>query len=99
MVNLFKSRSVYGKVNTTTRCSLPYSKQFPKYDMKILLGDFNAKLGTEDAFKQRTENERLRGDGSDDSFRIVNFATSKLGRSCSMYVREDGCIQGFGGKT
>jgi len=25
--------------------------QFPKYYMKILLGDFNAKLGREDIFK------------------------------------------------
>jgi hypothetical protein len=25
--------------------------QFPRYDMKILLGDFNAKVGREDIFK------------------------------------------------
>ena len=29
---------------------------FPKYHMKILLGDFNAKLGTEDIFKPKIGN-------------------------------------------
>jgi len=31
----------------------------PKYHMKILLGDFNAKLGTENVFKPTTEKESL----------------------------------------
>jgi hypothetical protein len=31
--------------------------QFPRYDMKILLGDFNAKVGTEDIFKPTIGNE------------------------------------------
>jgi hypothetical protein len=30
---------------------------FPKYHMKILLGDFNAKVGKEDIFKPTIENE------------------------------------------
>jgi hypothetical protein len=30
--------------------------KFPKYHMKILLGDFNAKVGREDIFKQRVGN-------------------------------------------
>jgi hypothetical protein len=29
-------------------------KKFPKYHMKILLGDFNAKVGVEDIFKSIT---------------------------------------------
>jgi exonuclease III len=33
--------------------------KFPKYNMKILLGDFNAKLGREDIFKPTIENENL----------------------------------------
>jgi hypothetical protein len=31
--------------------------QFPRYHMKILLGDFNAKVGTEDLFKPILGNE------------------------------------------
>jgi hypothetical protein len=31
--------------------------QFPKYDMKILLGDFNAKVGRDDIFKPTIGNE------------------------------------------
>jgi hypothetical protein len=33
--------------------------KFPKYHMKILLRDFNAKLGKEDLFKPTTGNESL----------------------------------------
>jgi exonuclease III len=31
--------------------------QFPRYDRKILLGDFNAKVGREDIFKPTIRNE------------------------------------------
>jgi hypothetical protein len=31
--------------------------QFPKYDMKILLGDFNANVGRKDIFKPTIGNE------------------------------------------
>jgi hypothetical protein len=45
---------------------------FPQYNIKILLGDVNAKLGREDIFKPTIGNE--------DSNRVkaVNFATSKI---------------------
>jgi hypothetical protein len=33
--------------------------QFPRYHMKILLGDFNAKIGREDIFKAIIGNESL----------------------------------------
>jgi hypothetical protein len=33
--------------------------KFPKYQMKILLGDFNAKVGMEDIFKTMVGNESL----------------------------------------
>jgi hypothetical protein len=36
---------------------------FPKYHMKILLRDFNAKLGREDTFKPTIGNESLYQDG------------------------------------
>ena len=50
---------------------------FPKYYMKILLGDFNAKLGREDIFKPIIGQESLHQDSNDNGVRLVNFATSK----------------------
>jgi hypothetical protein len=49
---------------------------FPKYHIKILLEDFNAKLGREDTFKPAIGNDRLHKDSNDDGVRVVNFATS-----------------------
>jgi endonuclease/exonuclease/phosphatase family metal-dependent hydrolase len=51
--------------------------QFPKYHMKILLGDFNAKVGREDIFKPIICNESLHEASNDNGVRVVNFATSK----------------------
>jgi hypothetical protein len=45
--------------------------------VKILLGDFNAKVGREDTFKPKIENESLHQDSNDNGVRVVNFATSK----------------------
>jgi len=45
--------------------------------MKILLGDFNEKLGREDNFKPTTGNENLHQDSNDNGVRIVSFATPK----------------------
>jgi len=45
--------------------------------MKILLGDFNAKVGRENIFKPTIGNESLHQDSNDNGNRIVNFATSK----------------------
>ena len=50
---------------------------FPKYDMKILLGDFNAKVGIENVSKTTIGNESLHQDSNDNVVRIVNFGTSK----------------------
>ena len=43
--------------------------------MKILLGDFNTKLGREDIFKPTVGSENLHQDNNDTGVRIVNFAT------------------------
>jgi hypothetical protein len=51
--------------------------QFPRYDMKILFGDFNAKVGRESIFKPTIGNESLHETGNDNGVRVVNFATSK----------------------
>jgi hypothetical protein len=49
---------------------------FPKYHLKILLGDFNAKVGREDTFKPTIGNESLHPDSNDNGVRVVNFAAS-----------------------
>jgi hypothetical protein len=49
----------------------------PKYHMKILLGDFNAKLGRDDIFKPTSGDEGVHHDSNDNCVRIVNFVTSK----------------------
>ena len=51
--------------------------QFPKYHMKMLLGDFNAKVGRENIFKQTIGQESFQQDSNDNGVRLVNFATSK----------------------
>ena len=50
---------------------------FPRYHMKILLGDFNAKVGKENIFKPTTGNS-LHQDSNDNGIRIVNIATSTI---------------------
>jgi hypothetical protein len=50
--------------------------KFPKCNMKILLGDFNIKVGKEDIFKPTTGNESLNEINIDNGVRVVNFATS-----------------------
>jgi endonuclease/exonuclease/phosphatase family metal-dependent hydrolase len=51
--------------------------KFPKYHMKILLGDFNAKVGKEDIFNPTIGIESLHEISNDNGVRLVNFATSK----------------------
>jgi exonuclease III len=51
--------------------------QFPRYHMKILLGDFNAKVGREDIFKPIIGNESPHEASDDNGVRVVNFTTSK----------------------
>jgi len=47
------------------------------YHMKILLRDFNAKLGKEGIFKLTIGNESLHQDSNDNVLRRMNCATSK----------------------
>jgi hypothetical protein len=51
--------------------------QFPRYHMKILLGDFNPNIGREDIFKPVIGNEILHEASNDNEVRAANFATSK----------------------
>jgi hypothetical protein len=50
---------------------------FPKYHMKILLGDFNAKLGKEDIVKPTTGNDNPHHDSNDNCVKIIYFAILK----------------------
>jgi hypothetical protein len=52
-------------------------EQFPRNHMKILVGDFNAKVGREDIFKPVIGNESLHEANNDKGVRVVNFATLK----------------------
>jgi hypothetical protein len=51
--------------------------QFPGYGMKILLGDFNAKVGRKNIFKPTIGNESLHEISNGNGVRVVKFATSK----------------------
>ena len=52
--------------------------QFAEYNMKILLVDFNAKLGSENIFQPTIGNESVHDDWNDNGIRIVKIATSKI---------------------
>jgi hypothetical protein len=45
--------------------------------MKIVLGDFNAKVGIENIFETKIVNESLHRDSNDNGVRIVNFCNIK----------------------
>jgi hypothetical protein len=51
--------------------------KFPKYHMKMLLGNFSAKVGREDIFNSTVGNQILTGVSNYNGFRVVNFVTSK----------------------
>jgi hypothetical protein len=54
-----------------------YSRFFTIYHIKILLGDFNAKLGREDILKLTIGNESLHQDSNKNGVRTVPCATTK----------------------
>jgi hypothetical protein len=51
--------------------------QFPRYDMKILLGDINAKVGRENICKPTIGNYSLHEISTDNGVTVINFVTSK----------------------
>ena len=52
---------------------------FPRYLIKILLGDFNAKEGRQNIFKPTIGNESLHQDSNDNGVRTVNNDMKKCG--------------------
>jgi hypothetical protein len=63
----------YMKDSCYTKLECVFNK-FPKYHMKMLLGDFSVKAGREDIFKP-IWNENLHDISNDNG--AINFATSK----------------------
>jgi hypothetical protein len=51
---------------------------FPKYHMKTQLGDFKAKLRSEDIFKMKIGYDNLYQISNDNGVKIINFATPKI---------------------
>jgi hypothetical protein len=51
--------------------------KFPKHHKKILLGNFNNKVGREDIFNRNIGNESLHEISNEYGVRVVNFATLK----------------------
>jgi hypothetical protein len=58
--------------------------RFPKYNMEILLADFNAKVDREDIFKPTIGNPSLDEISNDNGIRLENFAIFK-----NMYPKTD----------
>jgi hypothetical protein len=48
----------------------------PKHDIKVILGDFNAKVGREEGLKPVIGNESLHDVSNDNGLRLITFSTS-----------------------
>jgi hypothetical protein len=51
--------------------------QFPRYDMKNFMRDFNGKVGREDILEPTTGKESPHEISNDKGVRVANFSTSK----------------------
>jgi hypothetical protein len=61
------------------------SDKLPKYEMKILLGEFNAKVGKEDILKPIIVYERLHEISNYNGIRVVNFVILPAALSPGIY--------------
>jgi hypothetical protein len=60
--------------------------KFPTYHMKILLGDFNAKVGREDIFKLTIVNKSLHEIRNDTGVRVVNSSKNLAVKSTTSHI-------------
>ena len=51
--------------------------QTARSNIKIILGDFNAKVGTEDIYNPTIGNESLHNETNNNGIKIIQFAISK----------------------
>jgi hypothetical protein len=51
--------------------------QIANSDIKVMLGDFNAKVGKERLYKPTIDNENLHNETSNNRIRMIQFAISK----------------------
>lgn len=58
-------------------------EQCPRYDVKIVLGDFNAKIGKEDIFGRTIGRHSLHDTTSGNGFRLIDFAAGQNMVVCS----------------
>jgi len=72
-----EEKSYEAKVSFYEELEQVFFYHFPTYHMKILLGDFNAKVERENIFKPTIGIESLHQLSNDNGMRILNFATSK----------------------
>jgi hypothetical protein len=71
---------------------------FPKYRIKIMLGDFNSKVGRGNSSKPTTGNGSLLQESKDNGVLIAKFATSKnlvVKVEQVIRMRERRCIHGL----
>jgi hypothetical protein len=65
-------------------------EKLPSYDIKIILGDANAKVGREDIWKPAIGKESLHQESNDNGTRLTSFAlANNLKISSTMFPRKD----------
>jgi hypothetical protein len=64
--------------------------QIARSDIKLILGDFNAKVGKENIYKPTTGNESLHKETNNNRIKIIQFVISKvLNVRCTMFPHKD----------
>lgn len=62
-------------------------QEIPRYDIKIVVGDFNAKVGREDIYKQVTGGHSKHKESNDNGIKLIEFATEVDMKIMSTYFQ------------